>query len=179
MSAIAVSPYSSDHLYVATDLGVFATRDGSNNWFEFNDGLPLAYCSDIHYHPLDRTLRIATLGRGAWKTKAMDAIENSVVNNSSNDPPGGFKLFQNFPNPFNPSTTILYALGRQSHIVISVHNQLGQEICQVADIVQSAGIHVAKWDGTNSYGMPAASGTYYIKVSGNGFSQTRKAVLIR
>lgn len=73
MSAITISPYSPNQLYVATDLGVFATTNGGGDWFEFNNGLPLSYATDIHYHPLDRTLRLATLGRGVWKVKAMDA----------------------------------------------------------------------------------------------------------
>ena len=178
MSAIAVSPYSPDQLYVATDLGVFATTNGGNEWFEFNDGLPLAYCTDIHYHPLDRTLRIGTMGRGAWKTKAIDALPTSVGTDGG-ERATGFQVYQNFPNPFNPSTTIRFSLNETSHVIITVHNQLGQELRRLVDASMGQGTHSITWDGTNRNGLPVSSGVYYFRATSKGLVRTVTSVLVR
>lgn len=179
MSAIAVSPYSSHHLYVATDLGVFATTNGGAEWFEFNDGLPLVYATDIHYHPLDRTLRLSTLGRGAWKTKALDAGVTSAGEGIAAELPGGFRLHQNYPNPFNPSTTIRFELRGESRVLITIHNQLGQEIRRLVDGDVQQGEHSLVWDGMNRNGLPVSSGVYYVRGRTDGFSTTVKIVLTR
>jgi hypothetical protein len=178
MSAISGSPYSVGHLYVATDLGVFASTNGGTDWFEFNDGLPLAYTTDIHYHPLDRTLRLATLGRGAWKTKAIDAGITGV-GSSGESLASGFRLLQNHPNPFNPSTTIRYELENEAEFVLTVHNELGQEIRRLVDDLIAPGSHTAIWDGRNRNGLPAASGIYFVRARANGAARTIKVVLTR
>ena len=78
INAITINPYNNDHLYVATDLGVWASCDGGLEWFEFNDNLPVVYSLDIHFHPVDTTLRVGTHGRGVWKTKAMPIVLTSI-----------------------------------------------------------------------------------------------------
>ncbi|MFN0158585.1 MAG: FlgD immunoglobulin-like domain containing protein [Bacteroidota bacterium] len=179
MNAITISPYSPDHLYVGTDLGAFASTSGGMDWFEFNDGLPLAYAADIHYHPLDRTIRLATLGRGAWKSKAIDALTTSVDDNDLAQLPGDFRLSQNYPNPFNPSTTVRYELRWQSRVVLTVHDQLGQEIRRLVDASVSPGEHSVVWDGLNKNGLEVASGVYFVRARANGFAQTMKTLLTR
>ena len=94
--------------------------------------------------------------------------------------PQQFELLQNFPNPFNPSTTIPYALPRESRVTLTLFNTLGQRVGEIVNGIQSAGYHNTVW-------QPAlASGVYFYRLEaaavaqpGDRFSQTRSLVLIR
>jgi hypothetical protein len=95
--------------------------------------------------------------------------------------PKAFALEQNFPNPFNPSTRIEYALPVGARVRLSVFNTLGQEVAVLADGVESAGYKSAVW---NAASMP--SGLYFIRIeaaalnnSQNSFTDVRKMMLIK
>jgi hypothetical protein len=85
-----------------------------------------------------------------------------------------FSLEQNFPNPFNPTTTIRYVLSAQSHITLSVYNTLGQLAASLVDGNQDAGIHEVIFDGGG-----LSSGIYFYRLQGGGFIQTKKIVILR
>jgi len=168
--AIAVSPVNSEHLYTATDLGVYATTNGGINWFEFNDGLPVVRTYDIHYHPLDRTIRIATIGRGVWKTKAIDAVTEII--NEENVTAFSFKLNQNYPNPFNPETKIKYDLSKTGNVIITIYNSAGQKVNRLFEGIQNAGTYTVSWNARNQNGMELPSGIYFLKLTASGYSKT-------
>jgi hypothetical protein len=88
--------------------------------------------------------------------------------------PKEFMLEQNFPNPFNPSTTIQYALPARSHVNLTVFNTLGQEISVLRNGEQEAGYHDVKFDGTN---LP--SGVYFYRMQADNYMETRKLLLLR
>ncbi len=170
--AISVSPFNGDHIYLATDLGVYASTSGGSDWFEFNTGLPIARTFDIHYHPLDRTVRIATIGRGVWKAKAIDASVG--IENISSSVPGDFILHQNYPNPFNPSTKIRFELRKQSDVKIVIYNELGEKIQTLFEGIEVAGEHTLEWK-PSEY----SSGVYYLRIFANGFSQSIRMVYLK
>jgi hypothetical protein len=97
--------------------------------------------------------------------------------------PKTFALYQNFPNPFNPNTTIKYELPLQSRVAIKIFNLLGQEVKVLADRVETAGEHTVRWDGRNNIGLSVASGVYFYRIearsSGNTFMQVKKMMLLR
>jgi hypothetical protein len=99
--------------------------------------------------------------------------------------PQAFELSNNYPNPFNPSTTISFGLPSQSHVTVKVYSILGQEVATLMDGVQEAGYHNAVWNGHNNSGVQAASGVYLLRVmaqstSGNSsFTQVRKMLLLK
>jgi photosystem II stability/assembly factor-like uncharacterized protein len=93
--------------------------------------------------------------------------------------PESFRLDQNYPNPFNPSTTIRYELEREAGFVLTVHNELGQEIRRLVDDLIAPGSYTAIWDGRNRNGLPAASGIYFVRARANGAARTIKVVLTR
>lgn len=103
----------------------------------------------------------------------------SGLSSPNQQKPEGFELHQNYPNPFNPSTTIRFRLQGRYHVLVTVHNQLGQEIRRLADAEFQRGTHFALWDGLNKNGLPAASGIYYVRARARGFAQTIKALLVR
>ena len=92
--------------------------------------------------------------------------------------PRRFELFQNHPNPFNPSTTIPYQLPAPAHVRLEVFNLLGQRVATLVDEEQQAGLHTAAWNGTDAAGRPVAAGLYLYRLSGSGISGTRRMVLL-
>ncbi len=99
--------------------------------------------------------------------------------------PTAFALHPNYPNPFNPSTTITFDLPVASVARIVVYNILGQEIATLQNGVASAGSHRVLWNGTDDAGRVVATGLYLVRFTvfnGAGaqqFSQMRKMVMVR
>lgn len=90
-----------------------------------------------------------------------------------------FFLYANYPNPFNPETTIEYQLPKISEVTIKVFNMTGQLIKTLVNQEQSAGDYIVTWNGKNEIGQDVASGVYLYKVETKDFVQTRKMLLIR
>jgi hypothetical protein len=93
--------------------------------------------------------------------------------------PAKFALEQNWPNPFNPTTTISYALPQAANVELAVFNVLGQRVKTLVQKHQNAGTYRVLWDGTNSQNQPVASGIYiYRLVAGNRVA-IRKMILMK
>ncbi len=89
-------------------------------------------------------------------------------------------LQQNFPNPFNPITTIEYNLPQQSRIKLYIYDSLGRVIIKLIDEEQNSGKHTIRWNGKNGFGESVASGTYFYQLTINGKQQeTKKLSLLR
>ena len=85
-----------------------------------------------------------------------------------------YYLRENYPNPFNPSTTIEYALAQSGNIELVIYNSLGQTINTLVDAYQSAGRHKINFDASG-----LASGIYYYKIISGNFSQVKKMLFIK
>jgi hypothetical protein len=94
-------------------------------------------------------------------------------------PAFGFMLFQNSPNPFNPSTTVRYCLPEKCATKLEIFDIAGRRITVLVDCIQEAGNHAASWRGLNDQGAPAASGIYFYRLSAGKERYTRKMVLLR
>jgi flagellar hook assembly protein FlgD len=79
-----------------------------------------------------------------------------------------------YPNPFNPSTTIRYGLSGQAHVTLSVYSTLGQLVSTLVQGEQDAGYHEVRFDGAN---LP--SGVYFYRMQVGSFTETRKLLLVR
>ncbi len=90
-----------------------------------------------------------------------------------------FALYPNFPNPFNPATTIRYALPRAEKVKLEIFNILGQRVKTLVNGREQAGVHRVKWDGTNNAGVPVASGVYLFRLEAGHFVLVRKMLLVR
>lgn len=91
-----------------------------------------------------------------------------------NGVPTAFELFQNYPNPFNPTTSIKYALPKESRVRIAVFNILGQEVATLVNSVMPAGYHSVNFKANN---IP--SGMYIYKIETESFSQVKKMLLMK
>ena len=88
-------------------------------------------------------------------------------------------LQQNFPNPFNPSTSIPFALPSRAEVRLSVFNVLGQRIRTLLNGQIEAGYHRLAWDGRNDAGRQAGAGVYFYLLESGQFRQTRKMTLVK
>ncbi len=83
---------------------------------------------------------------------------------NTNQPTSSFKLYPNYPNPFNASTTIYYKLNKNGQVDLSIYNILGELIKTVESEYQYTGEYRIQWDGTDSQGIPVASGSYFYQI---------------
>jgi len=94
-------------------------------------------------------------------------------------------LSKNYPNPFNPSTRIEYALPAASHVSIRIYNLLGQEVAVLVDEEKPNGRHAVEWNGRSTSGLAMSSGVYFFRVvvrqgrSQLQFTNVKKMVLIK
>jgi len=100
--------------------------------------------------------------------------------------PSTYLLFQNFPNPFNPSTTIRFALPKNSNVSLTIFDANGRLVHDLAtQKFYDAGWGELIWDGTSTAGLPVASGAYFYRLNAEGldnkklFSQAKKLLLVR
>ena len=93
--------------------------------------------------------------------------------------PTQFSLEQNFPNPFNPSTQIVYQLPEQSQAKLQIYNILGQEIRTLVNSTQSAGRHEVTWNGRNNWGIQVPAGIYVYRLQTEKFTELKKMVLTK
>ena len=105
----------------------------------------------------------------------------SVTYNSSvNDRyPDQFVLFQNHPNPFNPSTTIEYKVPKSSIIKIEIYNTLGQNIKTLVDFRQDIGSYSVKWDGTDNEGNIVTGGQYFYLMKIDNQTEAKKMLFLK
>lgn len=123
------------------------------------------------------------MGTGYGNDVAIRARTSPTLSVSVDDEeiqlPFGFELKSNYPNPFNPTTTIEYTIPTKSHVDISIFNLLGQKVKTVVDDEKSIGEHNVNWDGTNISGKRVASGIYLYRIVAGDNIQTKKMMLIK
>ena len=94
--------------------------------------------------------------------------------------PTAFSLADNYPNPFNPTTTIKYALPQAADVELTVYNVVGQPVRTLVAEHQSAGRYVVEWDATNDSGHSLSSGMYIYRLqAGEEFREIKKMLLLK
>lgn len=89
----------------------------------------------------------------------------------------GFHLYGNYPNPFNPSTTISFNLSEKENVRVTVRDILGSEVAEIFNGIAAPGINRVQWNGSNSAGQMVNSGVYFYSVEVNGKFFTGKMIL--
>ncbi len=95
------------------------------------------------------------------------------------NPPEKMRLLANYPNPFNPSTTIRIAVNQRRRVRLSIYDINGRQVRNLLNEVLPQGFHEFKWDGNNDSSEPLPSGVYFYRMLSGGEQQTRKMMLIR
>ncbi len=118
-------------------------------------------------------------GFGASIGYATAPSTTGVEDPSLPEAPGTFTLHQNYPNPFNPATSIRYEVSEPTRVVLKVLNIIGQEIRTLVDEIKPVGFYEVVWDGRNREGLGMPSGVYLYRIEVQGFTSTRKMVLLQ
>ncbi len=104
----------------------------------------------------------------------------SMINENQNDiAPITTRLYNNYPNPFNPETTISFDLPQRGRVELVVYNLRGQKVKSLINEEMDMGVHKIIWNGTNNQGKEVASGVYYYRLSCGNYTKTNKMVLMK
>ena len=93
--------------------------------------------------------------------------------------PVRYKLYVNYPNPFNPYTNIKFDIPVQSDVTLKIYNILGQEVKTLLSEKLAPGSYKKLWDGRNDIGLKVASGLYFYRIKAGKFIDTKKMVLLK
>ena len=114
-----------------------------------------------------------------------DSIDNcnescsTISNDEITQIPTTFVVYKNYPNPFNPVTTLRYDLPKNSHVNITIFDILGREVKTLINQTQNAGYRSVIWDATNDYGKPVSAGIYLYQIQAGEYISTKKMVLMK
>jgi len=178
---VEINPNNDDDIFIGTNHGIWESKNGGVTWDSLNfSGLKSFTINDIAISNNGDIFIAETGGSVQYIQGLITAINDSKIN-----VPDNFKLEQNFPNPFNPSTIINYsipAVERRGsslyNVTLKVYDVLGKEIATLVNEEKPAGKYQIKFDAKN-----LASGIYFYRLSAvnntANFVQTRKMILIR
>ena len=110
-----------------------------------------------------------------------DCIETCVLvsNDESNQLPTAFSLYNNYPNPFNPMTTIRYNLPEDALVNITIYDMMGRVVTNLVSSQKNAGYKTIQWNATNDAGQPVSAGLYLYTIQAGQFRHTKKMVLLK
>jgi len=160
------------HGWIWNSFGVYHTIDGGRTW-QTEDGI--ARIENVFpggLFMLNKEVGWA-VGSDGWIFKYESDNITSVISPTT-EVPSDFKLFRNYPNPFNPTTTIRYFLPSQEEIEISVFNILGKKVEVLFSGLQNTGMHQIEFEGTE-----LSSGIYFYQLRTKSFVKTKKCLLVK
>jgi hypothetical protein len=119
----------------------------------------------------------------------IDNAEIEIINNPDPEPTGNEDLVivipatnflgNNYPNPFNPSTTFQFGLKQAQNVKITIYNVRGQVVKTLVNGMTPAGIHNIVWNGKDNNNRAIASGMYFYKMETNDYSKVKKTILLK
>jgi hypothetical protein len=161
---------SGQQLLVGTDGGVFRVAKVDTSWSAVSVGLTASEVSSIAFN--GPVVLAGTLFDGVFKRPLSEVLLSA--GNTGPEMPGSFRLEQNFPNPFNPATTVEFRIEHAALTDLKVYDLLGREVSALVHGVKAPGIYSVSFDGAG-----LASGVYYYRLTSGERVATRKMILIR
>ena len=158
--------------FIASTVGepeYFILNDTS---YAINKGVAVNIGTDFFGHSIVGLPDIGASESTITMSKRVQATEDD-------NQPFRFELGANYPNPFNPSTTIRYSIKEQTKVELRVYNSLGQEIRTLVNSIETPGIRTIVWDGKNQRGSYVASGVYFYRLKAGSFVKTRKMLYLK
>ena len=149
----------------------------------------------VPYHHIEEYMHEAgvEIVSGTWNIIASDGdyevpayngpfsltIDGSSLSVNNSSLPHEFQLHSNFPNPFNPSTSISYSLSEQVFVSLDVYDVLGKKVKSLVSEIKSTGNHSILWDGTNDQGELMSGGVYIYSINAGNFHASKKMIFIK
>tara|TARA_B100002052_G_scaffold94259_2_gene86961 strand:+ start:15603 stop:18242 length:2640 start_codon:yes stop_codon:yes gene_type:complete len=182
--------------FVKSSNGLSMKSDGFVGAFEMtlthDEGFSLELISDTvidgvsAYNTNGKTTKIVVvtpLDGNIFNANSDFTVSETIVVNSSDyinsEIVQSYVLATNYPNPFNPSTTISYELVGDSNVNISIYNVMGQEVANLVNDFKVSGSYSVVWNGTNSNGVEMPSGVYIMQLNTDSQSISNKLSLLR
>ncbi len=123
---------------------------------------------------------VTKLDYPSYQNYYFEIYSTGVTGNTDETPhPVNFKLEQNFPNPFNPSTNIIFNLDRKETVALKIYDIKGELVKNLLNSEFDAGVHKINWDGTNNNGLRQASGIYFYRLQSGNKSAVKKMILLK
>jgi photosystem II stability/assembly factor-like uncharacterized protein len=166
----SISINSSDDIYVGTNSGVFKSIDDGASWIDINNELPPGSAYSITVDDYGY-LYVALSNLGVYKS-TVPTTEVIELSNEENLP-NTYKLYGNYPNPFNATTIFKYYLPVQSDVILDIYNIMGQLVETLVGSNQSPGHYTINWNAEN-----ISSGVYFYRLYTGNFQQTRKCLIL-
>ena len=157
-------------VFAGSNSGVFHSSDHGSSWTNISGGLADSAVGSL---AIAQGFLFAATSSGVWR-RPLSEITSVESNKASGLRPAAFNLSQNFPNPFNPSTTIRFGLAERVHVRLSVFTVLGQLVSTLLNGEEEPGYHEVRFDGTG-----LASGVYYYRLQAGSFVKTMKLLHLR
>ncbi|MDI3503828.1 MAG: hypothetical protein PWP64_764 [Candidatus Cloacimonadota bacterium] len=134
---------------------------------------------DLQYSPLILQLDINANNSTNGETPWLIPLRLEVSAISAAEEEGGLLATYNFPNPFNPSTTISFNLGKESQVSLDIYNVKGQKVRSLYQGIKGKGIHKLIWDGKDDTGRETSSGFYFYRLQAGNEQLTRKILMLK
>jgi hypothetical protein len=103
---------------------------------------------------------------------------NPVANDDEVLIPRNIELLGNFPNPFNPETTIRFRMDKSAPAELTIYNEKGQ-VVKTINTITTQGINSVVWDGKDLSGKQVSSGVYFFRLKSGSYSSTKKMVMMK
>ena len=117
--------------------------------------------------------------QGSASQSSRGRLDALTIGETLNDVPAEFALDNNYPNPFNPTTTVPFALPESANVRLIVYDAMGRQVATLVDASLNAGRHEAVWNARNDAGDRVASGLYLIRMTAGSFNAVRQIVLLK
>ncbi|MGB8657180.1 MAG: FG-GAP-like repeat-containing protein [Candidatus Zixiibacteriota bacterium] len=168
------TPLTNVAVYLSGDRKDTVFTDSSGNYAFV--GLPLGnYC--VFRDPAHFQYCFSSLSSDTFEINFVGFTE--VDESNQQTPSDRFELFPNYPNPFNPSTTITYSLPSDQEVKLTVYNLRGEKVRELVNGFQTRGQKSIIWDGRNAQGKEVATGIYFCRLQAKGGYKTRTMVLVK
>ena len=160
-----------NNIFAGTDSnGVYLSTNNGANWINKNQGFNVI--STIGALLISNNYIFSgTYGNSVWRRSLSEIIG---IKNISTEIPMGFSLNQNYPNPFNPSTKISFQLPVVSFSSLKIFDITGKEVATLVNKTLKPGTYEATFNGAS-----LTSGVYFYRLTTDGFSETKKLILMK
>ena len=122
---------------------------------------------------------ILAIDNGQFGFLRLSNIQNILINDHRSDFPTKFKLYNNYPNPFNPKTILKYDLPQNSFVEVIIYDMQGKVVNNLVNTNQSSGFKTIQWDATDNQGQSVSAGVYIYTIEAGGFRQTKKIIFLK
>lgn len=184
LSNTGLPPYSTSsinsrgsNIFVSATDGIYLSTNNGENWNKINDGMN----SVLNARTILLTNNYVFAGvysAGVWKRPLSEIIG---IQNISTEIPSSYSLGQNYPNPFNPITVIRFNItgfpvgtSGNDKVVLKVYDVMGREVQTLVNEKLNAGTYEVKFDGNM-----LTSGVYFYKMVSEGFTETKRMILLK